>query len=192
MFYNYLMENTSSGNKKLLKTLNAELKRLQAELVEANKLEGKDTYIHVKVKKNQAHFERIKQKDEADKAVGKFYIQIDIIAKQQDVFIPLSIASGKKTAGFMYQIEGTAEGTIVTAEVKTRGEGVSQVTLGTLLFAKIPTGKTASFQIHATIRGRIGKTYKIVFTRLNYKLKLTDARYEQYLKEISSESVKFS
>ncbi len=186
------MEKTTTGNKKLLKTLNAELKRLQGELVEANKLEGKDAFIGVKVKKNQARFLRIKQKGEDDKAIGKFYIEIDITAKQENVFIPLSIASGKKTAGFMYQIEGTAEGTIATADIKIRGEGVSQVTLGTLLFAKIPTSKTASFQIQATIRGKIGKTYKIVFTRLNYKLKLTDARYEQYLKEIHSESVKFS
>jgi hypothetical protein len=186
------MEKTSAGSKKLLKELNAQLKILQAELVEVNKLEGKDTYISVKVKKNQARFERIKQKGVEDKAVGKFYIEIDVTAKRENIFIPISIASGKKIAGFMYQIEGTAEGTIANAEVEVRGEGISQVTLGTLLYAKIPAGKTASFQIKATIRGKFGKAYKIVFTRLNYKLNLTDARYQQYLKEISSSSVSFS
>lgn len=186
------MKNTSTDNKKLLKELNAKLKKLQAELIEANKLEGKDSYINLVIKKNQARFERIKKKDTDDKAIGKFYIHIDISAKQVPVFIPLSIASGKKVAGFMYQIEGTAEGRIATATIKTRGEGVSQVTLGTLLYAKIPTGKTASFIIQTTIQGSFGKVYKIVFARLNYKLHLTDTRYQQYLKEIHSESAKFS
>ena len=185
------MKKTANDNKKILKDLNAELKRLQAELVKANKVEGKDPYIDVKVKKNQARFQRVKQKGVEDKAFGKFYIEIDIAAKQTEIFVPMSVASGKKTAGFMYQIEGTAEGSIVTTEIKVRGDGLSQVTVGTLLYAKIPAGKTASFQIQATIRGSFGKTYKIVFTRLNYKLQLADARYQQYLKAISSNSVKF-
>ena len=186
------MKKISTDNKKFLKELQTQLKVLQDQLVQANKLEGKDAYIEVKIKKNQARFERIKQKGEDDKANGKFYIEIDITAKEENVFIPISIASGKKIAGFMYQIEGTAPGSIATADIRVRGEGVMQVTLGTLLYAKIPTGKTASFEIRATTRGAFGKTYKIVFTRLNYKLNLTDARYQQYLKEIHSESVKFS
>lgn len=192
LFYTLEMEKTSAANKKLLKDLHAQLKVLQAKLVEANKLEGKDVYIDVKVKKNQARFQRVKQKGVEDKAVGKFYLEIDMTAKQAEVFVPVSVASGKKTAGFMYQIEGTAPGSIVTTDVKVRGEGVSQVTVGTLLYAKIPTGKIASFQIQAEIRGSFGKRYKIVFTRLNYKLALKDARYQQYLKEISSDSVSFS
>jgi hypothetical protein len=179
-------------NKKLLKQLHAELQVLQKKLVEANKLEGKDAYIDVKVKKNQARFERIKQKGVEDKAIGKFYIEINITAKQADVFVPVSIASGKKTAGFMYQVEGTAEGSLATTDIKVRGDDVSQVTLGTLVYAKIPAKKSASFQIHSTIRGKFGKAYKIVFTRIHYKLALTDARYQQYLKEIHSDKVIFS
>ena len=166
------MEKLPTTSKQLLKVLNAQLKKLQTELVEAHKIEGKDVYIDVKIKKNQAHFEKIKRKGEDDKAVGKFYIEINVTAKQENIFIPVSIASGKKTAGFMYQIEGTAEGRIATADIKIRGEEVSQVTLGTLLYAKIPPGKTASFQIRTVIRGKFGKAYKIVFTRLNYKLNL--------------------
>jgi hypothetical protein len=186
------MAKTLGENKKRLKELHAQLKVLQEELVKANKLEGKDAYIEVTVKKNQARFQKIKKKGEEDRAEGKFYIEVAITAKQQDVFVPVSIASGKKAAGFMYQIEGTAPGSIATADIKARGEGVSQVTLGTLLYAKIPAGKTALFTIHATTRGAFGKQYRIVFTRLNYKLHLTDARYQQYLKEIHSESVAFS
>ncbi len=186
------MENTLAENKKLLKKLTSKLKVLQAELVQANKLEGKDMYIDVKIKKNQARFEKMKKKDGNDSVVGKFYLEINISAKEENVFIPISIASGKKTAGFMYQIEGTAEGTLATADIKVRGEGVSQVTVGTLLYAKIPTGKTAAFEVRAAIRGKFGKVYKIVFTRLNYKLNLADARYQQYLKEIHSDSVSLS
>ncbi len=183
------MKKVSVQNKKLLTKLNAEVKTLQTQLERAQKLEGKDAYIEVKVKKNQARAERVKLEDEKDKVLGKFYIEIDITAKEQEIFIPVSIASGKKTAGFMYQIEGTAPGTIATASIKVRGEEVTQVTVGTLLYAKIPAGKTASFEIRATTRGVYGKTYKIVFTRLNYKLQLTDARYQQYLKEIHSKSI---
>ena len=179
-------------NKKHLKELNSQLKELQAQLVKVNELEGKNPYIEVKVKKNQAHFQKITKRGEEDKAIGKFFIEVDITAKQEEVFVPVSIASGKKPAGFMYQIEGTAPGSIATTDIKTRGDGVLQVTLGTLLYAKIPTGKTATFLIHATIRGKLGKRYKIVFARLNYKLHLTDARYQQYLKEIHSDSVLFS
>lgn len=183
------MQKISAKDKKRIKGLSAEVKVLQEQLVRAQKLEGKDAYIEVGVKKKQARGERIRLEDAKDKLIGKFYIELDITAKQENVFIPLSIASGKKTAGFMYQIEGTAPGSIATADIKVRGEGVTQVTVGTLLFAKIPAGKTATFQIHATVRGAYGNAYKIVFTRLNYKLQLTDARYQQYLKEIHSESI---
>lgn len=183
------MGKISSGDKKHVQALHAELKALQGKLAEAQKLEGKDAYVGVEVKKNQAHAEKIEQKDAKDKMLGKFYLEVDVTAKQETVFIPLSIASGKKVAGFMYQIEGTAQGSIASAEVRVRGLGVSQVTVGTLLYAKVPAGKTASFQIRTTIRGTHGKKYKIVFTRLNYKLHLSDARYLQYLKEISSKNI---
>lgn len=186
------MTKISADNKKLVKELTAQVKVLQAQLVAAQKLEGKDAYIEVQVKKSQARFLRVKQKGVEDKAVGKFYLEIHIMAKQAEVYIPISVASGKKTAGFMYQIEGTAPGSIATTEIKVRGEGVSQVTVGTLLYAKIPAGKTASFEIQATIRGSFGKSYKIVFTRLNYKLALTEIRYLQYLKELPSKSVSFT
>ena len=186
------MAKKAPDNKKLLKVLNTQIKKLQAELETAQKLEGKDTYISVAVKKNQARFERVKKKGVEDKAVGKFYLEIIITAKQFEVYVPISIASGKKVAGFMYQIEGEAEGSLMTADVKLKGKGVSQVTLGTLQYAKIPAGLAATFEIRASIVGAFGKAYKLVFTRLNYKRHLTEVRYQQYLKEISSEKVTFS
>ncbi len=183
------MKKVPSDTKKLVKDLNAKLKVLQSELIEANKLEGKDPFIGVKVKKNQGRAERVKQKDAVDTLVGTSYLEIEITAKDGDVFIPISIASGKKVAGFMYQIEGTAEGRIATADVRVRGEGVLQVTVGTVHYAKIPAGKTASFEIRSTIRGTFGKTYAIVITRIHYKLRLADARYEQYLKGIHGATI---
>ncbi len=186
------MTNKPAGTAKRLKELTAELKQLQAELNEANRREGKDLYIEVKVRKNQGNFRRIKQKGVEDKAIGKFYLEIDITAKQEIVFIPISIASGKKVAGFMYQVEGTAEGSLASSDISVRGDGVTQVTLGTLRYAKLAPDTTATFQIKAAIRGHFGKVYKLVFTRLNYKRALTDVRYEQYLKEISSANVKFT
>jgi len=185
------MAKIAPENKKVLKGLQAELKKLQGELVEVLKREGKDAWIDVKVRKNQGRVEKVRRQDADPTLLGKFYIEIEVTSKVAEVFVPLSIASGKKTAGFMYQIEGTAPGSIVSTDSRVRGEGVSQVSLGTLLFAKIPSGKTASFQIQATIRGQSSKKYKLVFTRLNYKLKLTDARYEQFLREIHSETITF-
>ena len=185
------MAKTPQG-KQMLKDLSTQLKRLEEELVIANKAEGKDEYITVKLGKDQARFERVKVEGEKDKAFGKFHIMIEVTAKKSDVFLPLSIASGKKPTGFIYQIEGTAEGVITTADVTVRGDGVSQVTLGTLLYAKIPAGITATFRIQTTIRGKAAKTYKIIINRINYKLALTDARYQQYLKPIVSDSVKLS
>lgn len=186
------MKKLSAEEKKQLKALNTQIKDLEGKLVQAKKREGIDPYLEVKVKKNQARFERVKKKGVPDKALGHFFLRIDVLAEQTDIYVPLSIASGKKVAGVMYQIEGTDTGAIERASLEVRGEGVSQITVGTLIFAKVPKGKVGSFEVRATIRGSFGKTYKLVFTRLNYKLALSDMRYQQYLKEIHSEAVKFS
>ncbi len=186
------MAKTSIQSKKLLKDLTGQLKQLQDELTIVNKAEGKDDYITVKVKKDQARFERVKVEGSKDKALGNYLIVIEITSKQAPVLIPLSIASSQKPTGFMYQIEGTGEGSVSKADVTVRGDGVTLVTVGTLVYAKIPATKTATFRIQATIRGKLGKSYKIIINRINYKLALTDARYQQYLKPIVSDSVKFS
>lgn len=186
------MKKLSAEEKKRIKELNTQIKSLETKLVQAKKVEGIDPYIEVKVKKNQSRFERVKKKGVPDRALGHFFMRIEIEAEQADIFIPLSIATGKKVAGMMYQIEGTDTASPVVASLEVRGEGVKQVTLGTLVFAKVPKGKVGEFEVRATIQGSFGKTYTLVFTRLNYKLLLTDARYQQYLKEIRSKSVKFS
>lgn len=186
------MAKSLGEKKKLLKELTTKLKGLQAEQVIAKKAEGIDDYIKVKAGKRQARFKRIKQDGKKDRTEGTFLIELEITAKTSEVLIPISIASGKKTAGFMYYIEGTAEGKIISADVTARGEGVMQIKQGTLTYAKIPSGKVAEFRILAEIGGRTGQTYKIIINRLNYKLNLAQTQYYQYLKPIVSDSVKFS
>ena len=179
----------SPENKKLVKELTAKVKVLQEELVVAQKAAGVDAYIEVKVVDKRASAARIKVEDGPDKGFGQFRLELLITAKTEDVYIPLSIASGAKTAGFMYMIEGTAPGSIKTAEVKCKGEGVTQVAVGTLLFAKIPATHSATLVIAIEIRGKIAETYGVIISRINYKTSLTNARYQQYLKPLLSKTV---
>jgi hypothetical protein len=179
---------TSIPKKQLVKNLKGQVKKLQVEHAKVKEIENS---LGIKIQKSQSRFERIKNPEGADQGVGQFLLVIDITAKKQDLFIPISIASGKKVTGFMYQIEGTSKGSISTTDISCRGEGITQVTVGTVLYCKIPLGKTAAFRIQFEIKGKIGKTYKIIINRVNYKLSLSDARYKQYLKEIPSRTLEF-
>ena len=139
-----------------------------------------DGYIYCEIQKSQARFKRIRNPEGPDSGVGNFFLLLDITALEKAVHIPISIASSKKPTVFVYQIEGTAEGDISTTDISCRGEGVSKVTLGTLLYAKIPPGKTAAFRIQVEMKGKPGKEYKIVLNRVNYKLDASDARYKKF------------
>ena len=91
---------------------------------------------------------------------------------------------------FRYQIEGTSEGSLSTTDISCSGAGVTQVTLGTILYSKIPAGKTATFRILIEIRGKTGGTYRIVINRINYKFAPTDARSEKFLDELPTKTLK--
>jgi hypothetical protein len=186
------MKQLTAAEKKQIKIWQTQIKALEAQLVEAKKREGIDPYIEVKVTRKRAHFERVRRAEAADRVLGHFSLQIEVLAEQADVYIPLSIATGKKVAGMMYRLEGTGAATPEEASMTVRGEGVVHVTLGTLVFAKIPQGSHALFAVRVTIAGVAGKTYTLVIARLNYKLHLTDVRYQQYLKEIRSDAVRLS
>jgi len=186
------MPKRNPTQKKLLKEATVKLKLLETQLAAAKQREGIDDNIAVKVKKNQARYERSHAVGAPKVGVGKFFMMLEVTAKKQEVYIPLSMASGKKVAGFMYLIEGTGEAAIAGTEIDVQGGGVTQVTIGTLLFAKIPAGVTAVFRLQITTRGHAGKTYSITISRINYKLALSDARYLQYLKPLPSEQMKFS
>ncbi len=154
------------------------------------KLAG-DGQIFFKIKESKAFF--VLERDTEGKAVnhGQFTLYLDVIALQATLYIPTTLASGKKPTGFVYQIEGTAPGQISTTEVSCKGEGVSQVTLGTLLYTKIPQGKTASFRIFVDMKGSLNKTYKVVINRINYKFDPSDARYKKFDVSIATKTLTF-
>lgn len=150
-----------------------------------------DEYMSVVVTKSQARFKRIKNPKGADSGVGYFFMIVDVTPKAGEVLIPLSIASGKKVTGFIYQIEGTGAGALSTAHVEARGVGVIQVTLGTLHFVKIPEGNTASFRIQVEMKGKVGKEYSVLIHQINYKLSATDARYKKFVGGVRSRTLEF-
>lgn len=186
------MTTSTQTKRQQMKELKTELEKLKLELSEVNKAAGIDEYISVKVRKNQAHYERKRDPLKTDIGIGTYQLTLDITAKTENVFIPISIASGKKVTGFIYQIEGTAEGSIGGTDITCSGEGVTQITLGTLRYAKIPPATTATFKIIFTIKGKLNKKYSATIHRINYKLSATDPRYKQYVKEIKTDTLKFS
>lgn len=185
------MKKLTATEKKQLKDLQTNLKKLQADLAVAKKAEGIDEYVDVKVKKRKARFTRVKLDEAQDKAIGRYSMEIHIKAKQSSVFVPISIASGKKPTGFVYHIVGTGDSSITTASVEVGKGNVKQITVGTLEFCEIPPKETAIFIIQAEIKGKLNREYQIVVNRINYKLTLGDARYQQYLKPLPSSELKF-
>jgi hypothetical protein len=175
--------------RKQVRELTAEIARLEKELVTAKQREGIDPHLTVRLTKSQGRFERLRRRGEAERTLAHYYLEITITAGDSDVYIPLSIASGKTVAGFMYQVEGTAAGSLASTELAVRGEGVTQITVGTLRLGKIPAGTSALFIIKATVRGQAGKVYTLAFTRINYKLNVSEPRYRQYLKPVVSKTV---
>ncbi len=158
---------------------------------EAPKKSAGNGLIYCEVKESDTYFnKKVRKEGERTVAEGQFTLLLDIIALQETVHIPISLASGKKTTGFVYQIEGTAEGKIVTTNISCKGEGISQVTFGTLLYAKIPRGKTARFRMVVNIQGGPGKEYKIVINKINFKLNPSDARYKKFDAAIETKTLK--
>ncbi len=147
--------------------------------------------IEIRVQKRQARFKRIRNPQGPDMGVGEFFLLVEITAVQVAVYIPLSVASGKKPAGFVYQIEGTGEGAIATTDISCKGDKITQLLLGTIRYAKIPPGETATFRLLVDIKGKIGKEYTIVINRIHYKHDPSDARYQKFLEEINTPTLKF-
>lgn len=148
--------------------------------------------IATRIKKSQTRFKRINDPEGRDRGAGEFFLLLDITAKHETIYIPISIASGKKPTGFVYQIEGTAPGEIETTEIKVEGAGITQITAGTILYAKIPKGSTATFRILVKMRGKLHKTYRIIIDRINYKFDPNDARYQRYDEAGTSKQLTFT
>lgn len=150
-----------------------------------------DGHIYCITGGSQAYFLKKIYRLKDARGQGQFDLSLDVTCLQEAVYIPLSLASGKKSTGFIYQIEGTAEGAISTADIVCHGEGVTQITLGTLRYVKIPTGKTADFRFTFLIEGDYGKEYKIVINRINYKLDPRDARYKKFDVAFETKTLEF-
>ncbi len=176
----------SSRIKKLTQQLEV-LQERQAKLVMDT-----ETSMTVVVKKNKAHFKRVRANKDTASVLGSYLLYVSITAKTNEIFVPLSIASGKKTAGFMYYIEGTAPSSVASAEVEVGGEGVLVVTIGTIRYVKIPPGKSATFVLKVVVRGRYGEVYKIIISKIHYKLFLHEVRYRLFEKTLPSVLLKFA
>lgn len=151
-----------------------------------------DSNLLIKVRDTKTSSRRTRVDDGPDPVTGKFWFEIDITAVTKDIYLPFSIASGKKPTGFVYQIEGTAEGSIVTTDISYKGDGVTQITMGTLVYCKIPVGMTAAFKIRVEVRGQLGKAYRVVIRQINYKFDPGDARYQKDAQDIHTKMEKFS
>jgi hypothetical protein len=149
-----------------------------------------DDFIQVSLRETVARLNKVPAKTGSYLRVGKYSLFIDVTALNETVYIPVSIASGRKSTGFIYHIEGT-HAERGSASIDCRGEGVSMITAGTLTYAKIPKGKTASFKILADIEGKRTEKYVVVVSRINYKLNTNDARYKRFVTDIRTGSLQF-
>lgn len=148
--------------------------------------------MRVRSIKTQGRFKRIRNPGGPDTGLGEFFLLLEVTALTRDLYIPLSIASGKKPTGFVYQIEGTGQGDISTTTISWNGDGVTQITLGTIVYVKIPAGKTGTFRILIEMKGFMQKSYSILIPRMNYKHNPADARYEKAFPDIRSRVVTFT
>ena len=151
-----------------------------------------DKNVLVDVKRAMESFKRTRVSDGPDPVTGTYSFILDITAVTEDIYLPVSISSGKKPTGFVYQIEGTAPGSIASTDISCRGDGITQTTLGTIFYSKIPAGMTATFRISIHMRGAVGKSYRIVINQLNYKRDPRDTRYQKSVQDIHTKMVKFS
>lgn len=185
------MSNSSKSADQLIEQLKAQVESLQSELKKINNVSNVEENARVKQQKSQARFERIRDPEGPDSGVGYYLLDITVTATKATLYIPVSVASSKKSTGFVYQIEGTGESSIIKADISIQGEKNTQIKQGTISYCVIPAGKTVTFRIQNKIRGKIGRYYKIVINRINYKLNLNDTRYKQLNREISTNNLQF-
>lgn len=150
--------------------------------------------LRVRISKSQERFKRARDVDNNGSGMGHFSLHLAVTALTETVYIPLSISSGKKPTGFVYQIEGTGESGIVTTDISLRDvkkSGITQILLGTIAYVEIPKGMTALLHVVIDMRGRVGKEYAIAITQIKYKHHPSDARYQKYVEEIRTATLAF-
>jgi hypothetical protein len=150
--------------------------------------------LRIHVEDSTEEFTKIHDAEGSASGIGHFFLHIKVTALQNTLYVPLSIASSKKPTGFVYQIEGTGDSSIESADISLKDikeSGITQILLGTITYCEIPQGKTATFRVSIDIKGKIGREYAIVINRIQYKLNPTDTRYQKYTEEIRTSVLKF-
>jgi len=120
---------------------------------------------------------------------GKYNIAFSVTSGDETLYVPTSFGSGT-TTGIVYEIEGSGEAE-VTSTVTCKGDGIKTSRVGSVLFCKIPPGKTADFKIVAQIAGEKGDEFSFVINRINYKTDPNRAKYTAYKTDMSTGIVIF-
>lgn len=150
-----------------------------------------DGFLSIEIERTNASSGRVpKVRPAKDVHRRSYFFLVHVTAKKETLYVPVSVGSGRVSTGFIYQIEGTAAGK-AKASISGRGDDVSIVTMGSIVYSKIPVGKTASYRIMVEIEDLSKEEYKVVISRINYKLNTNDSRYKRLLLEIPTKSVHF-
>lgn len=182
-----------SLKKQLILNLDEKLKSLQAQLIElqGTKISTSTEPISIVLKSSSANFKRLRHIHGTDAAgEGKYMLKVEITAGKDALYIPVSITTGRKSNGLIYQVEGSERATS-TATVTCNGEDSLIVTSGTLSYCKVPAGKTVNFKVLVTIVGPLREEYRVALGRINYKLNTNDSRYKKFLTDIHTKLLKF-
>ena len=150
--------------------------------------------LRIQVTNRTKHFRKITDSKGNVLGEGTFSLHLVLTPATGTLYVPLSIASGKKPTGLVYLINGTGESSIVTAHVEIRdikASGVREILLGTIRYVEIPQGVTATLRVRLTMRGRIGKEYSVLIARMQYKTHLSDTRYQKEELALETDVLKF-
>jgi hypothetical protein len=145
----------------------------------------------ITLEKMDARYTKLGGKRYKELGTGSYSLRLKVTSNNETVYIPASIGSGRVSTGLVYTIEGSEKGKAV-AQVDCRGEGVVVVTSGSISYWKIPAGKIAQVKLYFQVKVPRQGTYKVVISRINYKLNTNDSRYKRFLTDISSKTLKFS
>jgi len=150
--------------------------------------------MSVRVVRTQSHFYSKKlprQSEYEGKGLGTYFLLFEITAGPDALFIPISIATGRKSAGFLYVVEGTGIGEPTVAIMGKGGKEVTTVSSGSIVYTKIPEGKTATFVVQAEIIGQIERSYRVLVSTISYKTNPNDFRYKKFQADVSTDMLLF-
>lgn len=150
--------------------------------------------LSLRVVRTQAHFYETKlprQSEYKGKGLGVYFLLFEVTSGIEALYIPISIATGRKSAGFLYVTEGDGKGATTVALTSEGGREVTTITSGSVVYTRIPAGKTAMFRINGEVIGTKEEVYRILITTVSYKVNPNDFRYKKFYTELSTEKLFF-